>query len=84
MNVGDKVFVSRNALTTGVAEETVDHTDSTSGDYIWSKESGWRGLKIDRDAFVTKEEAIVAAEGMRKRKIASLKKQVEKLEKMVF
>lgn len=32
----------------------------------------------------TKEEAIVRAEEMKKRKIVSLKKQIEKLEKMKF
>lgn len=41
-------------------------------------------LYIGKDAFLDKSEAIKKAEEMKKRKIASLRKQIEKLEKMTF
>lgn len=81
MNEGDKVWLVKYALSRGIEEETVS---INAGDFIRVKGRPYGFYKKWRDAHHTKEEAIVAAEGMRKRKIASLKKQVEKLEKLVF
>jgi hypothetical protein len=45
---------------------------------------GWQGFKIGRDIHDTKDKAIASAEAMRTKKIASLKKQIVRLEKLVF
>lgn len=46
---------------------------------------GWHGFYvIGRDAHSTRDAALEAAEAMRIKKIASLKKQIAKLEKMKF
>ena len=39
---------------------------------------------IGKDVFLDKSEAVKTAEKMRKKKIASLRKQIEKLEKLSF
>lgn len=39
---------------------------------------------VGKDAFVSEQQAITAASAMRDKKIASLKKQIAKLEKMQF
>ena len=45
---------------------------------------GWTSYKLGRDAFETEAEARAAAMCERDKKIASLKRQITKLEKMTF
>lgn len=83
-----KVFITKYALTQGIREE---EAEISVFKYV-SKEpeenarvrGEWSGYPIGKEAFYTLEEAVKKAEEMRKRKIASLKKQIEKLEKMEF
>lgn len=45
---------------------------------------GWTLLKVGRDVFEARADAVSAAEAARTKKIASLKKQLAKLEKLEF
>lgn len=56
--------------------------DIRQKEYFSSPNSGWH--VINRDVFFEKHKAIEKAEAMRVKKIASLKKQIEKLEKLKF
>ena len=47
-------------------------------------EGGYTGFLLGRDIHKTAEAAVARANGMRTAKIASLKKQIAKLEKLVF
>lgn len=83
-----KVFITKHALTQGIREE---EAEISVFKYV-SKEpeenarvrGKWLGYPIGKEAFYTLEEALKKAEEMRKKKIASLRKQIEKLEKMEF
>lgn len=82
-----KVFITRYALTSGIREVEAEIEKSSSRfgnipDYVTI--NAWTLCYIGKDAFLKKEDAIKKAEEMRKRKIASLLKQIEKLEKLIF
>jgi hypothetical protein len=75
------MFVARYALSGGIKEAIGTITDD--GQYL--SEGGHGGFyRIDRDAFRTREEAVADAELRRAAKIASLRKQIAKLEKVRF
>lgn len=75
-----KIWITKYALTLGVQE--------ADGEQVMSKYievPGNYGLfKLGRDVHLSKTEAIAAAEAMRTKKLASLKQQIEKLERLVF
>lgn len=82
-----KVFITKYALTQGIIEKETEITIYKSPieepiECACIEE--WPGYTIGKEAFYTLEEAVKKAEEMRKKKIASLRKQIEKLEKMDF
>ena len=78
-------YVTKYALSSKgkIAALVADGPPSEHG-YVY--ETGWAGrsYKIDRDVFTTPQAAIAAAEAARKKKIASLRKQIAALEKVEF
>lgn len=78
-----KVWITRYALTTGITEV---EAEDCGDDMIRVREgSGFLFYhKEGRDWHRTKESAVAKAEEMRQKKITSLKKQIDKLEKMRF
>lgn len=80
-----KVYITKYALTKGIEEE--EHCikkSNTLNEYYVSILNGYKLYIIGIDAFLTLEEAQSKAEQMRLKKIASLKKQIDKLEKIKF
>lgn len=80
-----KVFITRYALTSGIKEVKTEIHKSTFKDcpnYV--RDNAYSFYYIGKDAFLDKSEALNKAEDMRKKKIASLRKQIEKLEKLSF
>lgn len=73
------MWLSRYALSDGIRE----FTPSTSGSegYVYE---GWTIHKVGVDCHATKEAAIADAERRRVKKIASLRKQIAKLEALKF
>lgn len=78
-----KVWISKYALTTGLFEMEVHHM-SEDGDSVYGNDMLQAFHKEGKDWHKTKEEAILRAEELRKKKIESLQKQLKKLEKMTF
>lgn len=77
-----KVWISKYALSGGIKEAEVRQSASNLR-YVYP--IGSHGsLLLWRSAHETRESAIKAAEQMRLKKIASLKKQIAKLEAMKF
>lgn len=80
-----KVFITKYALTSGIKEVETEIHKSTFKDYPnYIRDSAYSFHYIGKDAFLNKSEALQKAENMRKKKIASLRKQIEKLEKLSF
>lgn len=85
-----KVFITKYALTWGIIEKETQIKIYKSPieeaiERVYVEEwPGYPGYTIGREAFYTLEEALKEAEEMRKKKIASLRKQIKKLEKMEF
>ncbi len=73
-----KVYVTKYALTAGITVEEAEIVGDWADIYLRPS------LKLGRDAFETWEEARVDAELRRQRRIASLKRQLKKLEEMRF
>lgn len=78
-----KVYITKYALSTGIIETDDAEICSNiiSGDMISSKKYGYF---YGNDWHKKKEDAVLRAEVMRIKKIESLKKQIEKLDKMKF
>jgi hypothetical protein len=75
-----KFYVSKYAASNGIEEV---EGEITEGKYVQIK--GWSNLmRLDTEAHVSRADAVIAANVARTKKIASLKKQIEKLEKAVF
>lgn len=83
-----KVYVTKYALTKGIQERVMNVVKLDFDDNIYYARAlesfDWTSFRIGTEAFLTKEEAIKKAEKMRIRKIKSLKKQIEKLDKLKF
>lgn len=76
-----KAWITKYALTKGILEKEVEDC----GDGMVRESGNHFPTYYHRtDWHKDKESAIAKAEEMRKKKIASLKKQIEKLEKMKF
>lgn len=82
-----KVWITKYALTKGIIEA---ETDKISNDGFchayWIDKNGYKCNSFFHPKYFEKdkESAVSKAEEMRQKKIASLKKQIEKLEKMKF
>lgn len=82
-----KVFVTKYALTRGIRE---GDGEVGRGGYVYVKFPG-DGLYatgcqcvLDRDAFTTADAAELAAKNMAAARVLSLRKQIEKLEKLAY
>lgn len=78
-----RVWITKYALTQGVFEMDVER-QSDDGKSVYGKawNQSYHGQGVEWCK--TKSAAIARAKEMRDKKIASLKKQIEKLEKMTF
>lgn len=79
-----KVFITKYALTKGIIEKEADIHSFRDGSKFAYVRGEFIGYKMTVDAFYDYESAIQRAEEMRKKRIASLKRQIEKLEKLSF
>lgn len=79
-----KVFITKYALTEGIKEVETDVRKNEVGNYEYVLYGNYSFFRIGSDAFTDKSEALKKAEEMRQNKIASLRKQIEKLEKLSF
>jgi hypothetical protein len=79
-----KVFITKYALTGGIKEIEADIIRSRFEDGEYVRDGLCSYFCIGENAFTDKSEALKKAEEMRIRKIASLRKQIEKLEKLSF
>lgn len=80
-----KAFITRYALTSGIKEvETEIHKSNFKDSPNYIRDGSYTCHYIGKDAFLDKSEALNKAEDMRKEKIASLRKQIENLEKLSF
>lgn len=80
-----KVYVTKYALTSGIKEMETEIIKSTFNDYpSYIRDGSFTFHYIGKDAFLDKTEALKKAEDMRRKKIASLHKQIEKLENLSF
>lgn len=77
-----KVWISKYALASGITEHEAEVRDGAAfpgepfASFVW--------FTMGKDAHETREAAVAAAEQMRVKKIASLKKQLANLEAMRF
>jgi len=81
-----KVFITKYALTNGIEEVELDVKENPEH-FKKSCYGKWKGYSqgfYNDDFHLTKEEALIDAEKRRKKKIESLKKQIQKLERMSF
>ncbi|OCJ30599.1 hypothetical protein [Serratia sp. 14-2641] len=75
------VYITKYALSTGVIKREGEIMES--GSFIW-REKGFHNSVWHTDYRLAETEALEKADDMRKKKIASLKKQIAKLEAMTF
>ena len=81
------VYITKYALTDGIiVAETADRAFEQSGMVVVQSKSGMNGKAMyhGKDWHRTLEDAVAQCESMRQRKIASINKQIERLEKMKF
>lgn len=79
-----KIFITKYALTKGIIEKEADIHSFRDGSKFAHIRGEFTGYKMTVDAFYNYESAIQRAEEVRKKRIVSLKKQIEKLEKLSF
>ncbi len=77
-----KVWISKYALSGGIKEHEAEVRNGSA--YPGAPFMSFTGFVLGKDAHFTKAEAVAVAEQMRKKKIASLKRQLGKLEKLQF
>jgi hypothetical protein len=76
-----KYWVTKYALTKGIFEAEVDVTD----EYAYQRMGNLRvQYRLNRDCHETWDDALFKSDEMRNAKIASLRKQIAKLEKLKF
>jgi hypothetical protein len=77
-------YLTKYALTEGIKEVTARNYGD-DGTYVYPEGyTSWFSFKLGRDVFESRADAVKAAEAMRIKKIASLRKQIAKLEKLSF
>ena len=82
-----KIWNTKYALSSGITTHEVEEPNPTTPNLVVVEEANRFTLYLHgegRDWHRTKESAVAKADDMRKRKIASLKKQIEKLEKLTW
>lgn len=80
-----KVWISKYASSEVIFERETDPNYLWRPSGIYVRVDGLYGsYKLGRDAHTTREAAVAAAEAMRIKKIASLREQIAKLEKLTF
>lgn len=80
-----KVWISKYALSDGITQHTAANSCFSPGHvHEVSGFAGWASFELGKDAHMQRADAVKAADQMRKKKIASLKKQIAKLEAMKF
>jgi len=86
LNVGDKIWITKGAITSGIIETTVRkvHVNYTYGFEVNVKSYfGYQSYKRDEVAF-SLEAALDVAETQRTKKLASLERQLAKIEVKVI
>lgn len=78
-----KVWITKYALSKGIKEKEVEQSDSFP-EIVRRKDFYDSYYGEGKEWHRTKESALAKAEEMRKKRIASLRKQIEKLEKLRF
>lgn len=80
------VYVTKHALTSGIQERTLKSINENGKMIEVTPLSGEYGLILIWKPYwhLTREEAILHAEEMRKKKIVSLRRQIAKMEKLKF
>lgn len=77
-------YLTKHALSKGKIEVVTGEFSVCDPEWVTSKHGGWWStFKLGRDIFRTREEAVAKADELRKKKIASLHKQIKKLSEMV-
>lgn len=79
-----KVWITKYALTDGIIEATGYKFEETRYEVYNEKGEYCGSFRPGKYLFMDKQSAVKKAEEMRQKKIASLKKQIEKLERMRF
>lgn len=79
-----KIWISRYALSDGITEHECDPPNERGQVFPGTPFASYYGFTLGKDAHASKEDAVKAAESQRKKKIASLRKQLAKLEAMTF
>ena len=78
-------YIAMYALGKGEIEVVTGEWSERDPEWVTSKHGGWwSSFKLGREIFRTREEAVAKADELRKKKIASLHKQIKKLSEMVF
>ena len=78
-------YLARYALGKGKIEVVTCEWSERDPEWVTSKHGGWwSSFNLGREIFRTREEAVAKADELRKKKIASLHKQIKKLGEMVF
>lgn len=77
-----KVYITKYALSDGILEKDAEECDRFPG--MIRTDDGAHFHGEGKDWTRTKEAAVVRAQEMKSKKIKSLKKQIEKLERMKF
>jgi hypothetical protein len=80
-----KIWISKYALSGGITEHECSPPNDGS-DYVHPGKpfATYVSFKLGRDAHTTREDAVKAADAARIKKIASMRKQIAKLEKLTF
>lgn len=80
-----KIWISKYALSSGITEHECDPPKNGS-DRVYPGEpfAGYVSFTLGHDAHATREDAAKAADAVRIKKIASMRKQISKLEKLSF
>lgn len=77
-----KFYATKYALTTGIKE--IEGEVKTEGSCQLVYDNHWNSYRVGSDCFPSLKEAIDKAESMRKNKIESLQKQIDKLKNIKF
>ena len=79
-----RAYITKYALSSGVFLVETDRHETESGGVYWKPKGGYTMSAYGKEWHKTPEAALADAERRRLAKIASLKKQIAKLEKMTF
>lgn len=80
----NKYYLVRYCLTKGIEEVESDNTSVYGGHTHVYVKSFYGAFRLGKDIFLDKNQAVIAANEIKGAKIASLKKQIAKLEKAEF